>query len=148
MHIAVPGADPDQGGGTSLDQPLSSIMTVHRETYTATEIRKGEMRTVFSLLIINLDTLIGENGFVFHSLDPNLHIALKQVGEEFLCVSSKKMDSLDGGQWAHNPANCDVVVLTFDDNLRDPNLVPGALYKLAYEVVFYSSVHRVTARVV
>ena len=58
------------------------------------------------------------------------------------------MDGHWRGKGANDATDCDVVVLTFDDHFREPDLVPGALNELSYEVVLSHSVHWVAARVV
>ena len=58
------------------------------------------------------------------------------------------MDGHWRGERANDATDSDVVMLAFDDHLRDPDLVPGALDELSYEVVLCCSVHWMVARVV
>ena len=95
-----------------------------------------------------LDAFIDCIEFTVHCLHPHLHVALEQVTEQLLRVASEEMDGHRRGKGANDATNCDVVVLTFDDHFREPDLVPGALNELSYEVVLRYRVHWVAAGVV
>ena len=97
---------------------------------------------------MQLDMFVCQWDFTIHCLNPHLHVTLEQVSEQFFSVAGEKVYSLWRGERADDATNCYVVVLTFDDDLRDPDLVPGSLDKPAYEVVLYCSVHWVTSRIV